>query len=84
MHRVTVTVGAGPNPYSCPECQESVPGYDRKRRRWRQLNIVSSRRGSSRPGNQLTAWFERLALDLLLECSVTGALGLLRLIWDEA
>jgi transposase len=36
------------------------------------------------PGSQFTAWFERLAMDLLRECSVTGAAGLLRLTWDEA
>jgi transposase len=36
------------------------------------------------PGSQCTAWFERLAIDILRECSVTGAAGLLRLTWDEA
>jgi transposase len=36
--QVTVTVEAGPGPYPCPECQERVPGYDRKRRRWRHLD----------------------------------------------
>jgi transposase len=36
------------------------------------------------PGSQFTAWFERLAIDVLRECSVTGAAGLLRLTWDEA
>jgi len=36
------------------------------------------------PGSQFTAWFERLAIDLLRECSVTGAAGLLRITWDEA
>jgi transposase len=36
------------------------------------------------PGGQFTAWFERLAIDLLRECSVTGAAGLLRISWDEA
>jgi len=36
------------------------------------------------PGSQFTAWFERLAIDLLRECSVTGAAGLLRISWDEA
>ncbi|RMH35495.1 MAG: DDE transposase [Nitrospirae bacterium] len=36
------------------------------------------------PGSQFTAWFERLALDVLRECSVKGAAGLLRLTWDEA
>lgn len=36
------------------------------------------------PGSQFTALFERLAIDLLRECSVKGAAGLLRLTWDEA
>src|SRR3990172_3832714 len=35
------------------------------------------------PGSQFTALFERLAIDLLRECSVTGAVGLLRISWDE-
>jgi transposase len=35
------------------------------------------------PGSQFTALFERLAIDLLRECSVTGAVGLLRITWDE-
>ena len=36
------------------------------------------------PGSQFTALFERLAIDLLRECSVTGAGRLLRITWDEA
>jgi len=36
------------------------------------------------PGRQFTAWFERLAIDLLREGSVKGAAGLLRITWDEA
>ncbi len=36
------------------------------------------------PGSQFTALFERLAIDLLRECSVTGASRLLRVTWDEA
>jgi transposase len=36
------------------------------------------------PGSQFTAWFERLAIDRLRECSVKGAAGLLRITWDEA
>ncbi|HLJ60585.1 MAG TPA: helix-turn-helix domain-containing protein [bacterium] len=36
------------------------------------------------PGSQFTMLFERLAIDLLRECSVTGATGLLRISWDEA
>jgi transposase len=36
------------------------------------------------PGSQFTAWFERLAIDVLRECSVKGAAGLLRISWDEA
>ncbi len=36
------------------------------------------------PGSQFTGLFERLAIDLLRECSVTGAGRLLRITWDEA
>jgi transposase len=36
------------------------------------------------PGSQFTALFERRAIDLLRECSVKGAAGLLRITWDEA
>jgi transposase len=36
------------------------------------------------PGSQFTALFERWAIDLLQECSVKGAAGLLRITWDEA
>lgn len=36
------------------------------------------------PGSQFTALFERLAIDLLKECSVSGAASLLRISWDEA
>jgi transposase len=35
------------------------------------------------PGSQFTALFERLAIDVLRECSITGAVGLLRISWDE-
>jgi transposase len=35
-------------------------------------------------GSHFTALLERLAIDLLRECSVKGAAGLLRLTWDEA
>ena len=35
------------------------------------------------PGSQFTALFERLAIDLLRECSITGAGRLLRITWDE-
>ena len=103
--QVTVTVDAGPGPYLCPECQETVPGYDRKHRRWRHLDTCQFttwvQTGVPRvrcpvhgvkqitvpwaePGSQFTARFERLAIDLLRECSVKGAAGLLRLTWDEA
>lgn len=103
--QVSVTVDAGPGPYPCPECQERVPGYDRKRRRWRHLDtcqfttwiqadiprVSCPTHGVKQiavpwaePGSQFTAWFERLAIDLLRECSVTGAAGLLRITWDEA
>src|SRR5690606_27212905 len=103
--QVTVTIEAGPGPYPCPECQEPVPGYDRKRRRWRHLDtcqfttwiqtdhprVSCPTHGVKQiavpwaePGSQFTAWFERLAIDLLRECSVKGAAGLLRSTWDEA
>lgn len=103
--QVTVTVDAGPGPYLCPECQETVPGYDRKHRRWRHLDTCQFTTWVqtevprvrcpvhgvkqitvpwAEPGSQFTAWFERLAIDLLRECSVKGAAGLLRLTWDEA
>src|SRR5262245_1977472 len=36
------------------------------------------------PGSQFTVLFERLAIDLLRECSVTGAGRLLGITWDEA
>lgn len=103
--QVAVTVEAGPGPYPCPECQARVPGYDRKRRRWRHRDtcqftiwiqaevprVQCPTHGVKQiavpwvePGSQCTAWFERLAIDLLRECSVTGAAGLLRITWDEA
>ena len=102
--QVIVTVDAGPGPYPCPECQERVPGYDRKRRRWRHMDtcqfttwihaevprVACPRRGVKQiaipwaePGSQFTALFERLAIELLRECSVKGTAGLLRLTWDE-
>jgi transposase len=36
------------------------------------------------PGSQFTAMFERLAIELLRECSVTGTGKVLRITWDEA
>jgi len=36
------------------------------------------------PGSQFTPLFERVAIDLLRECSVAGAADLLRISWDEA
>jgi transposase len=36
------------------------------------------------PGSQFTLLFERLAIDFLRECSITGAAALLRISWDEA
>jgi transposase len=38
---------------------------------------------AAEPGSQFTALFERLAIDLLRECSITGAVRLLRISWDE-
>lgn len=44
---VTVRVDAGEGPFPCPECRTPVPGYDRKRRRWRHLDTC-----------QFTTWIE--------------------------
>jgi hypothetical protein len=35
---VTVRVHAGDGPIPCPECQTTVPGYDRKPCRWRDFD----------------------------------------------
>lgn len=91
--QATVTVDAGPGHYPCPECQERVPGYDRKRRRGRHVDTCQFATWIqpevpqvncpphgvrqitvpwAEPGSQSTAWFERLAIDLLRKCSVTG------------
>ena len=45
--QVTVQVHAGEGPFSCPECQATAPGYDRKPRRWRHLDTC-----------QFTTWIE--------------------------
>ena len=34
--------------------------------------------------SRFTMWFERLAIDVLLECSIQGACDILRISWDEA
>lgn len=44
---VTVQVHAGDGPFPCPECHATVPGYDRKPRRWRHLDTC-----------QFTTWIE--------------------------
>jgi transposase len=36
------------------------------------------------PRSRFTAWFERLAVDVLRECSTTAACEQLRITWDEA
>jgi transposase len=36
------------------------------------------------PRSRFTTWFERLAIDVLLECSTAGACEHLRISWDEA
>jgi transposase len=36
------------------------------------------------PRSRFTAWFERLAIDLLQECSISAACEHLRISWDEA
>jgi transposase len=38
----------------------------------------------AQPRSRFTAWFERLAIDVLRECSTTGACKHLRISWDEA
>jgi transposase len=45
--QVTVRVHAGDGPFPCPECAATVPGYDRKPRRWRHLDTC-----------QFTTWIE--------------------------
>ncbi|MFH1609415.1 MAG: transposase, partial [Candidatus Bipolaricaulota bacterium] len=102
---VTVRVDAGAGPFGCLECEEVVPGYDKKLRRWRHLDtcqfvtwveaevprVECARHGVKQirvpwaeRGSQFTMLFERLAIDLLLECSVSGTADLLRISWDEA
>jgi transposase len=44
---VTVRVHAGDGPFPCPECHATMPGYDRKPRRWRHLDTC-----------QFTTWIE--------------------------
>jgi transposase len=41
--QVTVKVDLGPGPFSCPECQTTSPGYDRRPRRWRHLDTCQLR-----------------------------------------
>ena len=36
------------------------------------------------PGSRFTAWFERLAIDVLRECSTAAACAILRVTWDQA
>ncbi len=36
------------------------------------------------PGSRFTAWFERLAIDVLRECSTAAACDILRITWDQA
>ena len=38
----------------------------------------------AQPRSRFTAWFERLAIDVLQECSTAGACQQLRISWDEA
>lgn len=47
QQQVIVTVEAGSGPYPCPVCQEPMPGYDRKPRRWRHLETC-----------QFTTWIQ--------------------------
>jgi len=49
-----------------------------------QHGVKQVRAPWAEPGSQFTALFERVAIDLLRECSVAGAADLLRISWDEA
>ncbi|MBI2371096.1 MAG: ISL3 family transposase [Deltaproteobacteria bacterium] len=88
--QVVVMVDAGGGPFPCPECQTTVPGYDTwieaevPRVQCPTHGVKQIRVPWAEPGSQFTALLERLAIDLLRECSVTGAAELLRITWDEA
>jgi transposase len=58
--------------------EADVPRVDYATHGVKQLPMPWAERGS-----QFTALFERLAIDLLRECSITGAVRLLRIAWDE-
>jgi len=57
---------------------------DIPRVQWAQHGIKQIAIPWAEPGSQFTQLFERLAIDFLQECSVTGAAALLRITWDEA
>ena len=63
-----------------------VPGLKRTSRALRVGSTASNKIAIpwAEPGGQFTLLFERLAIDFLRECSVTGAAALLRITWDEA
>ena len=67
--QVTITVDAGAGPFPCPECQASVPGYDKKRRRWRHLDTC-----------QFTTWI--VAEVPRVECPTHGVKQI-RVPWAE-
>jgi transposase len=58
--------------------EADVPRVDCAAHGVKPLSVPWAERGS-----QFTALFERLAIDLLRECSITGAVRLLRITWDE-
>ena len=67
--QVTITVDAGAGPFPCPECQTSVPGYDKKLRRWRHLDTC-----------QFTTWI--VAEVPRIECPTHGVKQI-RVPWAE-
>src|SRR5512136_2680276 len=67
--QVKITVDAGDAPFSCPECQTTAPGYDKKRRRWRHLDTC-----------QFTTWI--VAEVPRIECPTHGVKQI-RVPWSE-
>lgn len=59
--------------------EKEIPRVERPRHGVKQTPVPWAEVGS-----QFTAPFERLAIDLLRECSVEGAAAILRISWGEA
>jgi transposase len=59
--------------------EANVPRIDCAAHRVTQIRVPRAE-----PGSQFTGLFERLAIELRCECSVTGAKGVLRTSWNEA